>query len=199
MSYEEFLVGYDARDISPTSNWSEKRQKTFLINQQILRPFSIDNRVWPSVISDTDIEGMNLGRYDYVGLWLSLADLQNFVSVRQPAFTDFMIVAITRFVSDIERSFTEQGVPFQPTPADRVSPDWEFLGYDVADGAGFLSALSNMGYRDEKAQGRLRFLDHLNEHHLFTSFEAAVEYDAWAEETDEVHGPYYIHGIYKID
>jgi hypothetical protein len=199
MSYEEFLVGYDARDISPTCNWSEKRQKTFLINQQILRPFSIDNRVWPSVISDTDIEGMNLGWYHNYGVWSSLADLQSFVSVRQPAFADFMIVAMTRFLSDVEKDFTERSITFQPVHPAQVSPDWEFLGYDVADGAGFLSALSSMGYRDEKAQGRLRFLDHLNEHHLFTSFEAAVEYDAWAEETDEVHGPYYIHGIYKID
>jgi hypothetical protein len=88
--------------------------------------------------------------------------------------------------------------PFGSVPAipAAVDPAWTRLGYDVADGSFFPSALSNCGL-GATGEG-IAWATHLNEHHLFRELDLARRFRARVDELVPEHAPFLVLGLYLV-
>ncbi len=193
--YEEHLIGFDGR-YAPSAQprvWTEHGRNLFLITSDVNHPLSVDIRVWQSVFSNEQFIKLPPVKQWFQGIWADLEALQRHSASVQ---TTPWFIALTQVLSKQDAEAT--GVAhFQIEPAS-LDANWPLLGYDVAEDV-LLSGLMNMGYEpDEKAIAHSRFAAHLNEHHLFTSIEAAQAFATWCNDRDAGHGPFFPYGIYLI-
>src|SRR4051794_41047084 len=134
---QELTVGYDAREhwLTTSQLWAEQRQQAFLYRLDVLKPLSVDTRVWPT-IWEAEERPPPEGRVGFQTCWADLASLQEAVtrSYRQKPLRAWRTIAITLLLG---RENPDEGVPWSerlpPATPDQRGPGWEFLGYDVAD------------------------------------------------------------------
>ena len=207
MSSNELLLGFDAREmwLDVAEYWPEERKRSFLLRQDIVKPFSTDTIVWRSVF-DVD---QTLHRPPWTGpvqeLWENLQALENSVSPAGSQHRDpYWLIAITMcsaIPSREERAYWQartERILYQPALR---APSWHLLGYDVADGY-LLSGLTNLSW-DPVSPAEVqsiseKYLPSLNEYHLFTSVEPAAQFIPLAEEGAREHAPFFVFGLWLI-
>ncbi|MBI5479440.1 MAG: hypothetical protein HY906_11315 [Deltaproteobacteria bacterium] len=210
-SWEERLLGFDARVATPT-DWPATRRSQYLLRPDVTQPCSADSRVWPSLF---DRPGHV--RPSYVGffqdLWEDLEHLRAHVPRGSPR--DRVLVGVT--VQARQGGWTGQSplapvlggrvfdafsglplpLPFaRPSARDRA---WPLIGYDVADTSG-LSGLSNCGYdlgfEREELQGT--YAARLNDGHLFTTADDADEFRRMCDRRVPEHAPFFVYGLWRV-
>ena len=77
-------------------------------------------------------------------------------------------------------------------------PEWPLIGYDVADAAR-LSGLSNCYYSgDQDDRGAEQYAEHLNDKHLFSNLEQAMQYCLVTDIRVPEHAPFFVYGLYRV-
>jgi hypothetical protein len=193
--YLELLVGFDAREafIDFRDAWETQRVEQYLLKEDIVKPLSVDDSVWVSVF-----HVMQIQRPDWVGpleLWDSLSRLRVFIEsedVSQP----YWIIAASQWATVDKKNALEKSYNIRPASP---SPEWELLGYDVADDF-LLSGLMNAGYwTEERKILSRRWASHLNQYHLFDDFDAATEFKSLTDERVREHSPFNVYGLYLVE
>lgn len=224
----EILIGFDVREMwIPTDTlWSQDRREQYLLVSEIEKPLSIDLTVWQSAfdidtlsVSGTSLRIENidpkpefqtkewqtifancqqLETPQWVGArqaWDNLERLIQWVDKSWTVWKPSSIIAITCAMPHDE---VEEAENYNILPKS-LNPEWQLLGYDVADYF-FTSFLMNAGYlEDEKPELISNFARSLNDKHLFETLEQAEEYVPVAESRDRGHGKMYAYGIYLIE
>lgn len=226
----EILIGYDIREMwsDIDSFWDAERRKTFLLKQNVKKPMSVDNAVWPSIYKLDNAEPIDymkairrskkyktkewdntvknhkvLSIPNHTGwlgdLWDELSVIKQNTSVSwSDKWKPCWIIAITQFIDSIDETNIEEYSSCFVIPKETDS-SWTLLGYDVADT--FLTGfISNAGYTDEEIEPlRQEWIEHFNHWHLFNDFDLARKYVDVAYKRDFNHGPFAVFGIYGIE
>jgi hypothetical protein len=200
MSYEERLLGFDARLPAPAAQatWTPERAEAYLLRADLDAVLSVDRVAWPG-ISPPDKRLRSPARVFDLGLWDDVrplaAHLQADPVARQQAWWAIAVTLLIDAASDAE---VEWWTLFaSPAVTSTVDASWTFLGYDIADGP--FSGLSNCGYRpDEIGVARELWGAHLNDHHLFTDQAQALACMEYTEERVPEHAPFFVFGLYRL-
>ena len=207
-------IGFDAREnwLSFSQLWDTNRKELYLVKANVKKPLSVDMNVWPTILDAGGIVPVSAYDNDLAEfhgvplsdefqpnspLFVDVYELENTLSGEWPfANKPLMIVAITYFYdSDTQPS---KSWPNVGTVSEQIQPEWEFLGYDVAD-AGLLSGLLNCGYSpEEKRVANERWSQSLNEHHLFDDIGAAMSFREWTDNRVTEHAPFSIYGLHVV-
>ena len=75
-------------------------------------------------------------------------------------------------------------------PSSLEKSEWEFVGYEVADG--YLHS-AMIGRYSEKERERYKSI--INRHGLIPDYTDAIIFQEWADETCRPHFPFYIYGV----
>jgi len=201
MKSRERIVGFDAREMWLTDNWSDDRKNSFLIRLDVSKPLSTDVLVWPAAL---DEEGVGyIESYGYQGLWSELYNLRN--AVNNAKFLQskhYYTVAITLLLDGISQydlgiwdSLIQSDLPVAPEDT------WTRIGIDVSD-ISLLSGLMNCGF-DPMMENvdylRSKWSPYLNKYHLFSDYHAALEFKEFSNERVKEHAPFYLFGIWLIE
>ena len=210
-TWEERLLGFDARVAAPT-DWPAERRSRHLLRLDVAQPWSADVQVWPSLF---DRPGHV--RPAYVGffqeLWEDLEHLRQHVP--RGAAPDFTLVALT--VQARQSGWTGEsplapvlggrvfdafsGLPL-PLPYARPStrdPAWPLLGYDVATTAGLTGlARCGEGVEFDQADLRARYGPRLNAHHLFQDVGDADEFRWQCDRRERTRAPFFVYGLWRV-
>jgi hypothetical protein len=192
--YEERIIGYDAREMPQSSeDWSPQRREMFLLDKSVLQPLSVDPHVWKPVENWLSLQVWTGPRQG----WDQLTRLEDFLA-RGKYRTPYWIVAITQLIDVSDTELMEEYPQYRIAPLG-LAGDWSLIGYDVADFYG-TSFLTNAGFEDNEpvVLNADKWIERLNEYHLFRSESDALEYVDVAYERDASHGPFYVYGLYKI-
>ncbi len=207
----EFLLGFDARISWPpeAARWNEPYRELYLLGKEAPDPLSIDTMVWPSVfqssygffekLTGTKLPLLAVEQEADPCPWINLTQMQEALKPLDYA-PGYRQIAVSFFTA---HPFQEPANiwPYyqEPVPAE-IRPEWQLLGYDVADTAPF-SGLTNCGYNEpasEVAELRARWEPELNDHHLFISLEAALEFRLVSNRRVPEHSPFFVYGLYLI-
>lgn len=209
--YINQLIGYDARELCFTLSdlWPPERRKLHLLKHDVDKPLSVDTTVWPSLFD----AGQGAGMYQKerrdaglaeaklppwtgpnTGLWMSLPEMLEAIRFQfEPVTCRFWVIAITL---PYECSPSSHDPPYVVGPF-RANGDWRLLGYDVGDSSQ-LSGLSNCGLsRQEVDAVSARWVNRLNEHHLFSDPSAADSFCRSANQSVPEHAPFYVYGLWR--
>jgi len=168
---------------------------------------SVDAMVWPSAIPESLwADGLSLG---FQGLWSDRDELYAAAGKLQdwrligitwsPALACSAGLAPTGEVGDVDGVygwFREGRKTAMPSYLDA---DWEFVGYDVADGW-LMSAIWNMGFEREPHPIPViaDFFQRLNESGLFRKLEDALEFSVVANDLVTEHAPFSPYGVWSM-
>jgi hypothetical protein len=213
--YNEFVVAFDARVIARDleSEWPLDRRKQYLILPNIESPLSVDVTCWPRAVSTSDpvvatygltathinsLDGDNLTeKFDTsVPGWSCYSVLEQFINSTSK-YKKYSLIAISILLPKelvFSRRFTSGSVVLTDNIL-KLSSDWTCVGYDVADRS-MLSALSNCGRVDEEIDMASKWISHINEHHLFKSKSAALDFAQESNSKILEHAPFFAYGIY---
>jgi hypothetical protein len=194
MNGKELLLGFDSRE-EQGSAWDAKRREDFLFRIDVVRPFSTDTMVWPSVL---DSESRPASCIGHQTLWNDLECLES--SSLASGLRPFWLIGVTLQLAD---NSTEEINRFRsevpPTSPALRSPAWSLLGYDVSD-KWLVSGLSNCGFLpgDDVQALRREWSRKLNDHHLFDRLENAMAFRELSDRRAVEHSPFFVFGIWSI-
>lgn len=209
MPTQEFLLGYDAREmyLDPVATWDQARREQYLLRLDVPKPLSVDCAVWPHFFDPLRSGEPRDWRIGCRELWDDCEILKLFVeSDEGVASKPYAMIGITLAIAAYEDAarwcgwhgklmshLSSRMIP-KDTPAVR-------LGFDVADGA-MISTLSNSGYVGDGEnvwEIREKWWSALNEHHLFERLEDAGRYRDFCDKRQETNSPFFVYGLYQID
>ncbi|NOX55509.1 MAG: hypothetical protein GXP27_13950 [Planctomycetes bacterium] len=213
----EPAVAFDAREawLSMDDLWDPERRREFLIRDSVHKPLSVDVRVWPTIF---DVGGVLPLRTldptltDFQELPVPCEAWQDSYPFCPNLDTLLQTVAERWRFPDKRVAFiaiaTPQNEPFPTGRCPRLSRylssgkladnKYEFLGFDVVD-QGMISGLMDCGYtKAEVREARRRWGTLLNQHHLFTDVDAAIEFSEWTSERVPEHAPFCVVGLYLL-
>jgi hypothetical protein len=207
---QEKIAGFDARASWLMSElWDTARRDHYLLRRDVPRVASLDEMVWPSVFRGSvwapkgDLDWHAPERPSWIGpndpLWESLSKLrETVVRCRYPG--EVSIVAISVFGTPEYFDSGQMQGRFDGVEPSEPDANWRFLGFDVIDGYGHISGLSNCGYfPEERAPLESEWARHLNEWHLFSSYEHADRFRIVSDERVKEHSPFVVNGLYLIE
>lgn len=186
------VVGYDVR--IPPREWERGRI------------CSVDAIVWPSAISESLwTKSFSSG---FQGLWNDCEEL----ATASLDLESRMLIVITWSntlarsaglapigpVRDVDGIYGLPPNDQEPGPPVNLGNDWDFLGYDVADGW-LMSALWNMGLNRDHVPNSLNagFFQLLNENGLFSELEPAIEFSRIVSKLASEHAPFSPFGVWR--
>ncbi len=216
------MVGFDARELwlDTSSQWNDTMRRRVLLRPDVVKPLSVDNYVWYSVFTEVTVpriwkdkalqamyyaeewqsafaESNRLQLPDLYRprrVWTNLASLMNYLN--QNWKQDWKPCAIIA-VQEVVLADDAQDEEVQIEPQD-ASKDWTLLGYDVADYE-LYSGLSDGGITDAlSTQIKADWIEHLNEFHLFSNPETAIDYIDFANARNPSHRPYHVYALYLV-
>jgi hypothetical protein len=193
-SEDRFIV-FDARTVpQPAStDWSSERRERYLVRPDVATVLSVDPGVWPRTRLQAGASG-----HRWVGISegfsRDLPDLQRRIPDGQKLIAKVVALSVPTGAAD------DLGIwDIDVAQYEMPSASWTLLGYDVAE-AGFLSGLSNCGYRpDEAISIRERFAADLNDFHLFAAQAVAEEFRSVTDRRVPEHAPFYVFGLYAVN
>jgi len=187
------------------AEWSQERKDQYLLRRDIEKPLSTDNTTWPSLIFDLQTWDV-ASRDSLFDVWFrdGLQGLSVYLnSVLDIAKMNYWVIGITVLHESYDKEDTHypsvpvNSLPLSSPPYD--SQEWTFLGYDVSD-EGFTSGLSNCGYApDEVPALRERWGPHLNQYHLFSDVDQAIEFKKLSDDRVREHAPFFVYGLYLVE
>ena len=197
--YEEMVIGFDVREmwlepeaLTVHENWKD----IFLLRKQIKKVLTTGNS-WPSVFDvDDQLDELDVPRW-HGGLKNNLQKMEDYVTMGWGSqWKPCWITAVTKLVdSEWKQMMHQEGYPINPRDLDE---NWTLLGYDVSN-EWLLSGLSGLGYYPEEVQtlgknwGR-----YLNEYHLLTDLQQAIDFQKMTDERVADHAPFFVYGLYLI-
>jgi hypothetical protein len=201
----ESIVGYDARENWYTLQdaWNEQRQQGFLYRLDIVKPLSVDTRVWPTIF-ESEQRNDPPDRFGVLTTWSDLAALRAAVTREYQAapMRAWRMIAITIVLGPyLEKDAEPWTRPLPPVSPPELDPSWVFLGFDVAD-QWLLSVLSNCGFvpgLDDVEGLRAAWGPRLNQFHLFPRLDDAIEFKRVSDQRlAGEHAPSYVFGLWMI-
>lgn len=205
MKDELWIIGFDTREMymSYDQTWSETEKEHFLLRKYINKPLSTFRKVWSSIFIDR-VSSEMMGLLNVFGLWVSLAEMRDYYSnIINPIPKNVWEIAISK--QDVEGNQTLRtqsswslGDSFIPQcEPSHIDPRWLLLGYDVSD-----DSLWSMLYADHGTEEfpniRQLWSRHLNQHHLFSEINYAIDFAKFANQVDSGHAPFSVYGLYLI-
>lgn len=197
------LIGFDVR--APWTKdwegtWNHSRRATFLLNENIKRPFSVDRNVWPSIDMGND-QGIDQPCVwaDYITMMQSLSsNLQKWH--KDLNYADEIAIEV---LDENDQCATISCLGNNTETAHKninLDADFSPLGYDVADSS-LTSALSNCGFDANniysKDEMKEKFAPFLNDHGLFCDLDMACRFRAIMERKIPEHAPLFIYRILR--
>jgi hypothetical protein len=203
--FNELLLGFDAREMwrKFSEDWSEERQRRFLLRRDIIKPLSTWTGVWQPVFEAQTSEQPPEWSHAIMGLWDNLVTLQEYLDTVWSARTyPYWLIAVTLHREERQpESLVERYAQSEEIIPALRDPAWGLLGYDVCD-EWLLSGLTDLawgdGSPDEVQAISQKYLPSLNEYHLFTSVDSAAEFIPLAEEGAPSHAPFFVFGLWLI-
>jgi hypothetical protein len=187
----ERVLGFDAREtfVDPAKAWTPARRREVLLRGDVAKPLSVDALVWPSVFHELPIPGCGGVAAD---LWDDLDEMRAALAERrEPAHR---IVAVSWLSDDPFGKGGPRHGPRDALPCD-LGPEWELLGYDVADGS-CVSGLSSCGYSPfERAELAPSWGPKLNGAHLLPDPEDAFLYRALSDRRVSERAPFFVFAL----
>ncbi len=191
MSPPETILQFDVRRPAFPSEMSYREQ--YLYRLDAAGPFTVDTLIWPSMFeNDRDLWAWDLPHLSPAQM---LADTPAQYR-EQIASGELTLLAITSLTES--GSHPREAHTWHVSPS-AIGPDWEFLGFDVAD-EGMLSGLCNCGLPDDpskKAALREAWGWRLNERHLFPDAASALEFQRHANQYAPEHAPFHVYGLWS--
>ncbi len=164
-SCKAYIAGYSIRKLLPDPDWTKVRRETFLINDDVFLPKSVDFNVWEEPIHVT--VNTSIGALP-ISSWKSLHKLKDSTNYKAASkeYVQLTIVIYLKPQDDLIHDFSETHEEYLGY----------LLGYDIAD-EGMVSALSNCSYSSEdKFLAKIFFGKEINSHGLIAEFEAAKKF-----------------------
>src|SRR5688572_19389460 len=100
---EEILIGFDARGVSTSfaDTWKQDRRELFLIREDLVKPLSADEAVWPSIFRLAQIQRPeNIGFRD--NLWADLQALETFLENKlTDSDSEYAEIAVSQFFDNL--------------------------------------------------------------------------------------------------
>lgn len=193
MHQDDVLLGFDAREAGGGGEWDEKRRGDYLFRPDVVRPLSIDQRVWRPSVEAHDSPSR---------FWDDLVHLQEVVHAR-PERSWIVALGLSLSVCSPEEAAAVE--PFIPLGASgqvhTVDARWAFLGYDVADLGGSISGLMNCGFlpgHEDVAALRSAWGPKLNSRHLFDDLADAVAFKDFSNQRVPEHAPFFVNGLWLL-
>ena len=202
----ERILGYDARENWRRLDqaWSQERRERFLYRLDVVKPLSVDVRVWPTIFQAEDRPDPQ-DRFGLLTTWSELDALRGAVThayQEKPLLRAWRMIAITIVLGPYCE--TEAEIWNLPRPAvspAQIGPSWTFLGFDVGD-RWMLSALSNCGFVagvDNVPALRAAYSPVLNQFHLFSKLDDAIEFKRFSDRRlAGDHAPCFVFGLWMI-
>jgi hypothetical protein len=187
----EMVIGFDAREtfVEPSKAWTPRRRREFLLREDVAKPLSVDALAWPSVFHELPVPECGGVVAD---LWDDLDEMRAALAERKPPA--HRIVAVSWLTDDPDAKGGPHRSARDAMPCD-LGPEWELLGYDVADG-GCISGLSSCGYSPfERAELAPAWGPKLNLNHLLADAEDAFRYRAVADRRVSEHAPFFVYAL----
>lgn len=213
----QYVLFYDLRQWvqSGPQDWTIERRRQYLYRESVNQPISVDRYVldsFDSLYSEDEMPG-------YTGpfspFWESLADLNQFISVKNIDLNKFLLLAFSIDVSlfsedDVTHwnkilgskstSVEKENLFSGLASPSNVQENWNFIGYDVAD-SGFMSSISNIGFTpaDDVEKLRKTWSGLLNNYHLFDDADEAVKFKQLSDKRVPRHAPFTVIGIWCLN
>lgn len=187
------ILGFQLR-LSPDqiAEWDKKRRVAFLLREDIAKPLSVDEDVWPLLDDATSRKELFINP-ELPSNGLNVHDLRPGVPAR---LARGCLIAITASDADVSHLRSRHRIESKLQPNSFLEdPGFHLLGFDVAD-AWFYSGLSNCGFGDAKQHLSQRFSSSINGYGLFDSRE---EVDAFREGVNSRisnHAPFIVFGLW---
>lgn len=188
----EIIIGYDVRDVDYdfSKTWTDERINTYLLRKEKVRPLSTDVSVWASCFAPDS--PLDMSTRNNVALWRNLELMVNKGLTKEGV--NPVAIAITLFR---EPELSLDHLDLSDIYPPQIESDSEFLGYDVSDKF-LLSALTNCAYSEEESRSLEQiYAAHLNEFHLFTDLNVAIDFRNRSDERVMEHATFDIYGIYR--
>lgn len=188
------ILGYQLR-ISPDQlkDWDKERRLIFLLREDISRPLSVDEDIWP-ILNDAKMRNDVFLNPELPANGLNVHNLRPGI----PARTERgCLIAITASDADASQLCSRHQIQSELHAAHSLDTlGLRIIGFDVAD-AWFYSGLSNCGFGASKQILSHRFARSLNEYGLFQSQEEAGAFrdDVSSRITD--HAPFIVYGLWS--
>jgi hypothetical protein len=202
-TFEERIVGYDAREFWRPFDWSEENRNRFLYRLDITKPLSVDVLIWQSIFV-SESRRSPIKQFGFQSFWSDFTLLRKAITIahsEQP-FREYRMIAAVVVLGDYSKHNPinwNDRVP-SVTP-DQRGADWKLIGYDVAD-QWALSGLSDCGFvsgYDDVPALRQRWGPLLNKWHLFDDLDAAIEFKHKSDERMKSdHAPFFVYGLWLI-
>jgi hypothetical protein len=198
------LIGFDARqNWLPMANWwPQNGPFLYLLREIVERPASVDKNIWSSVCAVLS----DLARPDDAGpfppLWNDYERLRRHVESKDGMVDRrYSMIAVTLAVDSLNPEASEWLPMLGPDAPDLGTLDqgWRMIGYDVANPK-LYSGLTNAPYHSEHediAGLQARWARHLNERHLFMSFDEAKEFVSVVEQRVRRLAPFGVFGLWE--
>lgn len=218
------VVGYDARELwlDTDSQWTNEKKHIHLLHNNITKPLSVDSYIWYSVFSEestpriwrdiprksiyqttkwdnTFMDSRQLVLPDFYrprGIWTSLSQLMSYIEDNwKNDWKPCAIIAVEEiFLGDVYED--EETIAIEPNVIDE---SWEFLGYDVADYELYTGLQGGLPVKGLSEQIKPKWIEKLNEFHLFTEPQVAFDYIGFANIRKPSHKPFYVYGLYLVE
>jgi hypothetical protein len=190
---ELLLLGFDARLAPAELNdlWPFRRKREALLRLDVRGPLSVDYLVWPTT---RPLDDQTLGwRGPVQVLWDDINSLE--IHLESAPGRWWIVAAALELRSVPPAEQTEWRKRVTGMKAGPEWKNWKRLGYDVADR--FLTS-STLWFRPGESAEALRseWGPHLNEHHLFSRFEAALEFRDRSNIRAPEHAPHYVYELF---
>jgi len=90
---DEFVIGFDVRNLTDDDQWSQERENTFLIKTDIEKPLLVNTTVWQSAL----VENPPITRVGWkANTWSNLFELREHLR-KQELQCAHWLIAITQF------------------------------------------------------------------------------------------------------
>lgn len=213
---EEWIIGFDARSMSfKDSLTSHPGIRTGLLRQDITKPLSVDSSIWSSIFNDGPYPLITGSQREEIGLgaialpqeigintplWDNLKNLEKHlthIEVKSP----YWIIAVTGLIKYLDQKRDPNDWPHTcKTTPSRINPTWQLLGYDINTCWNECCLTGTLFSENEEKLKALSesWRPYLNEFHLFTEINKAIEYKEFIDEVEKNESPHGVFGIWLV-
>jgi hypothetical protein len=192
----ETVLSFQLRTpINQLEKWDPARRATYLLREEIIRPLSVDEAVWPCLKDDSLSREIFLDPEDSPnGLRLHSIKFKAALPVKNAA----ILLAITVQEPDANQLRARHKISSSLINVRKLhSHGFDLLGYDVAD-AWFASGLANCGYAPgTKINVSARYGKALNDYGLFSGIIEAGLFRVECDKRVPEHAPFTILGLWS--
>ena len=187
---DTILIGYSVNIINSDPDWTRERRLQFLIDPHIRLPKSVDSGVWEESYDCFD----EISEQESMDNYIKWRDKERLIDLTGYSITEKNRVLTASYLHFLDYVPTEAWA--MEYRSETIDENLIFIGYDIANG-GTLSGLSNCGYDDISLEYcREYYLQHLNQHGLFESFEVASDFMSYTNQRTPADSPFYVYSLY---